>query len=83
MKIIISSGGRFHAVHLAHQLEKQGHLSTLFTAAYDAQDVQYLQPSKVSVYRLGKWLDILFEKARLSKLIPLTTWYQFKDNLFD
>lgn len=83
MKVIISAGGRFHALHLAHQLEKEGHLQCLYSAAYQKTDQQYVTPKYVHLFKAGKYADWLFEKLRLSKLIPLSLWYSWKDGWFD
>ena len=83
MKVIVSAGGRFHALHLAHQLEKKGHLERLYTAAYKKSDISYVNSKKVRLYTCGKILDWCFEKFRLSKIINLSWWYKFKDHLFD
>ena len=83
MKVILSAGGRFHALHLAHQLQKQGHLKTLYSAAYEQADSAYVNPKNVCLYKIGKILDWVFEKLRLSKVINLSWWYLFKDHLFD
>ena len=83
MRVVISAGGRFHALHLAHQLEKRGMLECLYTASYTRSDQSYVSSNKVRLYRFGKLLDYIFEKARLLKLIPLSWYYQVKDNLFD
>lgn len=83
MKVIISAGGRFHALHLAHQLEKQGHLQCLYSAAYQKTDQHYVNKKHVRLFRIGKYADLIFEKFRLSKLIPLSWWYSWKDGLFD
>ena len=35
MKVIVSTGGRFHAFHLAEQLQKRGYLLKLITTYFD------------------------------------------------
>jgi len=83
MRVVISAGGRFHALHLAHQLEKRNALVRLYTTAYTNDDKKYVSSDKVQLYQFGKFIDWIFEKLRFSKLISLSSWYVFKDRLFD
>ena len=83
MKVIVSAGGRFHALHLAHQLNKKGHLNRLFTNSYTKMDKGYIPAQLVTNNKLLQTLDPLYHKLRLSKFISSSAWYVFKDNLFD
>jgi len=83
MKVVVAAGGRFHSLHLSHQLEKRGVLKKLFTGAYTHQDRHYVSENLVQHYRSYAALDQLFFRLHLSSLIPKSAWYVFKDNFFD
>jgi glycosyltransferase involved in cell wall biosynthesis len=83
MKVVVAAGGRFHALHLAHQLEKRDALKKLFTTAYDTTDQSYVSSRFVSHNNNLYYLNRFFQKARLSKIISKSKFFVFKDNLFD
>ncbi len=83
MKVAISVGGRFYALHLAHHLQKRNYLHALFTASYHQKDEAYISKNFVYNNRSLRLLDTLYDKLRLSYFIPSSPWYVFKDNLFD
>lgn len=83
MKISIIAGGRFHAFHLAHQLEKQHCLSKLYTFVYTQQDHKYLPTSQVNHFYLPGFINTAFQKSKLYKFITPSTFNSYKDNLFD
>jgi len=83
MKVVIAVGGRFHALHLAHQLEKRNILKKLFTTAYTSADQAYVSQSLVAHNSNLQYLNTFFQKARLSKVIHKSKFFVFKDNLFD
>lgn len=83
MKVVIAAGGRFHAFHLAHQLEKRNALKNLFTFAYSKKDQNYISSNLVLNNNFCKNLDFLYSKLRLSKIIDKSNFNIFKDNKFD
>jgi glycosyltransferase involved in cell wall biosynthesis len=83
MKVVIASGGRFHAFHLAHQLEKRNSLKKLFTFYYSKSDSNYVSPEFVWNNRFISALDLSFSKLRLSKFLSNSGFNVLKDNLFD
>ncbi|MFA5075474.1 MAG: hypothetical protein WC436_05230, partial [Candidatus Babeliales bacterium] len=83
MKIVIAAGGRFHALHLAHQLEKRGVLSKLFISGYGKSDKNYINPNFVCNNNFNNYLDYFFSKFKINKFVNKSNYYVFKDNLFD
>jgi len=83
MNIVISAGGRFHALQLAHHLEKRNSLTRLFTFSYTNKDQQLISPAHVSNISSCSMLDTLFLKCRLDRIIHKSSYNVFKDNLFD
>ncbi len=83
MKVVVSAGGRFHAFHLAHQLEKRNALKKLFTFAYTKKDKNYISSKLVCNHNFGAGLDLLFSKFCFSKIINKSNFNVFKDNQFD
>ncbi len=83
MKVLIAAGGRFHSFHLARQLNSRGCLKKIFTTSYADQDKSFLSSKCVEVYKFGNFLDKAYLRFYLSHLIGLSSWYVFKDNLFD
>ena len=83
MKIVVAAGGRFHALHLAHQLEKKNVLKKLFTTCYSKQDKEYVSNSLVCNNNFLKNINLLFHKLKFSKFINKSDFYVFKDNIFD
>jgi glycosyltransferase involved in cell wall biosynthesis len=83
MKVVISAGGRFHAIHLAHQLQKYNLLSRLFSFSYRKSDAKYISRNLVTPINSCKLLDFLFSKLQASKLINRSIFNSYKDDLFD
>jgi len=83
MKIVISAGGRFHALHLAQQLEKRNSLKRLFTFSYTKYDRTRIACEHVTNISSCSILDHIFLKARLDRIIQKSSYNVFKDNLFD
>ena len=83
MKVIISAGGRFHAIRLAQQFAKCNSFLKLFSFSYMASDEQTLNQSYVKIIQSCKILDDIFLRLRLSCLINVSTFNYIKDNLFD
>jgi glycosyltransferase involved in cell wall biosynthesis len=83
MKVVIAAGGRFHALHLAHQLEKRDALKKLFTFSYTSSDKNYISSNLVCNHNFNKYLDFIFSKSRVCKFVNKSKFYVFKDNLFD
>jgi glycosyltransferase involved in cell wall biosynthesis len=80
VKVVISVGGRFHAIQLAEQLHARGHLERIITTK--SWYVRSLFPSR-------KWTAIPAPEyiGMLVRSVPLLRhrgWYSYvKDNLFD
>ncbi len=83
MKIVIAAGGRFHALNLAHQLEKRNCLKKLFISGYTRKDKDFISSGLVCKNSYNSFLDYLFSKLRLYKFVDKSDYYVFKDNLFD
>ncbi|MFC1894500.1 glycosyltransferase family 4 protein [Candidatus Dependentiae bacterium] len=83
MKVAIAAGGRFHALHLAHQLEKRDALKKIFTFSYTKSDRNYISRNLVYNNNLIANLDFAFSKFRLAKFIDRSKYNIIKDNLFD
>ena len=82
MKVIVASGGRFHAIHLAKQLHKKNHLQRLYSWSCNQLETNYFGPQmqKKTLLSHTAWA---YEKLRLQKIIPPQQWYVWHDNLFD
>lgn len=83
MKIIVSSAGRFHAVHLAKQLEKLDHLKHFFSAGLSTKDFNNFAPKNLSFNWLVNFLDRVYVKFSGDRLISPSRWYTLRDGLFD
>jgi len=83
VNIVISAGGRFHALHLAQQLEKRNSLKRLFTFSYTKHDRTRISCKHVTNISSCFVLDILYLKTRLDRIIHKSSYNVFKDNLFD
>jgi len=56
MKVIVSVGGRFHAVHLAEQLEKRDYLYKIVTTRFNPQKDK-ISPSSVKTMLFFDFID--------------------------
>jgi len=83
MKVVVAAGGRFHALHLANQLEKRGALKKLFSFSYTKKDQNFISKELVCNYNFVKYLDFSFSKFHLNKFFYKSKFNIFKDNLFD
>ncbi|MBM3893530.1 glycosyltransferase family 4 protein [Candidatus Dependentiae bacterium] len=83
MKVIIASGGRFHAYALAQQLIKRQALQRLYTFDYTTRDAQKVPPALVNCNHVCGLLNTFFEKGRLGRIINRTTFNSFKDSIFE
>lgn len=83
MKVVISAGGRFHAIKLAQQLEQRDSLLKLFSFSYTTKDRASLNQSHVKVMHICKVLDDAFSRLRMSRVINPSLFNQIKDNAFD
>ncbi len=80
MKVVIASGGRFHAVHLMQQLAKKKMLHTFFTwAALSFTE----KNSHIVSSQLASFTEKILEKTVLGTILPFPTYYAYKDELFD
>ncbi len=83
MKVVIAAGGRFHAFHLAHQLEKRNALKKLYTASYTKKDVNYISPKFVVKNFSFNLISNLFLRFRFYKFFNKSKLHVFNDNIFD
>lgn len=83
MNVVVSAGGRFHALQLAGQLQKRDSLQQLFTFDYTQRDTNLVAPSKVKSITSCKIMNDLFVKLQLARFCDKTRFNIFKDNLFD
>lgn len=83
MNIVISAGGRFHALQLAHQLEKRNSLRKLCTFDYTDQDAILVQPKHVHSVTSCKIMNDMFVRLQLARFVNKAHFNVFKDNLFD
>lgn len=83
MKVVIAAGGRFHAFHLAHQLEKRNALKKLFTFSYAKQDQKYISKNLIQNDFFTSYFDFIFNKLYFFKFINKSKLHFFHDNLFD
>ncbi|MBI3766233.1 MAG: glycosyltransferase family 4 protein [Ignavibacteriales bacterium] len=90
MKVTISCGGKFHAFHLAEQLDKRGHLHKLITPYYSQKrrwlpglriDKEKIDPTKV----MTNILPALISRG-LGKVLGLNqpaSWNYYSAQFFD
>jgi glycosyltransferase involved in cell wall biosynthesis len=79
VKVVVSVGGRFHAVKLAEQLERTGHLERIITTK--SWYVRGLPRRRRVAIPLPEYLGML---VRAVPALRQRGWYSYvKDNLFD
>jgi glycosyltransferase involved in cell wall biosynthesis len=83
MKVVIAAGGRFHAFHLANQLEKRNALKKLYTASYTKKDSNYISTKFVEKNKSFNIVSQFFLRFRFYKFLNKSKLHVFKDNLFD
>lgn len=83
MKVIVSAGGRFHAIHLAHQLQRHNLLKKLFSFSYADSDKNYVSQSLVHTVNLCKCMDLIFSNLRLANFVNRSVFNSYKDDIFD
>lgn len=83
MKVVITAGGRFHAFHLAHQLEKRNALKKLYTASYTKKDEDYVSSKFVEKNFSFNFISNLFLRLCFYKFLNKSKLHVFKDNIFD
>jgi glycosyltransferase involved in cell wall biosynthesis len=83
MNVIVSAGGRFHCINLAHQLVKRGCLQKLFSFSCKKHDYKKIDKNLVCSINSCKVLDAAFQKLRLFNFINAAAFNSVKDNLFD
>lgn len=83
MKVVIAAGGRFHAFHLAHQLENRNVLKKLYTASYTKKDKNYISPEFVEKNLSFNLISNLFMRLRFYKFFNKSKLHTIKDNVFD
>jgi len=80
MKVTISVGGRFHALQLAQELERRGHLHRFITTYTDGR-YRRLAQEKLALVRWPDYLGRVW--AKLPGAEGLAPWNYVKDGLFD
>lgn len=83
MRVVIAAGGRFHALHLAHQLEQRNALKRLYTASYTKNDKNYVSEHLVEKNYSFKYLSTLFQRLRFYKFLDKSKLHVITDRLFD
>lgn len=89
MKVVVSAGGRFHAINLAQQLNKKGCLQKLYSFSFTKTDKSKIEKNHetdnnlVKIINSCKFLDLAFQKLRFAHFINPSVFNSFKDNLFD
>lgn len=83
MKVVVSAGGRFHAINLAQQLDKKNCLQKLYSFSFTKIDNSKINSNLVKTISSCKFLDTTFQKLQLSHFINTSVFNFFKDNLFD
>lgn len=80
MRVVISVGGRFHALELAEQLDKRGHLERIITTKHWYVKKRF----RSSRYRVIPVPEILGAAVRKLSWLRRRGYYSWvKDNLFD
>lgn len=80
MKVIVSSGGRFHLFHLAEQLQKKGYLYRFITNYFNPQKETINSASVIALKNIY-YLEHFF--IYLPFLNRIISGNYLKDNLFD
>ena len=83
MNVVVAAGGRFHAIHLAHQLERFHVLKQLFICGHRSKDSTYVSSSLVHNAAGLQILEDLLLRLRMFRYINKSSWYVWKDNYFD
>jgi glycosyltransferase involved in cell wall biosynthesis len=82
MKITISVGGKFHAFHLARELEKRGYLARIFTSyPYFAIKREGVPKKKISCLILKEFCERI--SLRIAYLKRLSSIDYYMSSLFD
>ena len=83
MKVAVAAGGRFHAFHLAHQLERYDVLQGLYTASYVCGDESYVPSEKIFYNKTVGFLDKAYQTLGGRHVLNPSSWYVMKDGWFD
>jgi glycosyltransferase involved in cell wall biosynthesis len=83
MKVAVAAGGRFHAFHLAHQLERYDVLQGLYTASYTGGDESYVPEQKIFYNKTVGILDRVYQSFGGRYVMSPSSWYVMKDGWFD
>lgn len=82
MKVVITAGGRFHALELAYQLYKRKALQRLISFSYTKYNQSHIPGELVHTVTRCQVLDYLFLKLRLARWINSSRFNYTKDALF-
>lgn len=83
MRVVLASGARFHAYHLARELAKYQMLATWYTWSSSRGDSRVLSPGRVRTDWLGKALNYLYNRTHFAHIVARSDWYVFSDQRFD
>ncbi|MBM3894429.1 glycosyltransferase family 4 protein [Candidatus Dependentiae bacterium] len=83
MKIAVAAGGRFHAFHLAHQLQRYDVLHGLYTASYRQGDENYVPEQKIFYNKSVGFWDNVYNSFGGRYIMNPASWYVMKDRWFD
>jgi len=83
MKVAVAAGGRFHAFHLAHQLNRYDVLHGLYTASYNSGDESYVPSQKIFYNKTVGFLDKVYNSFGGRYVLNPSSWYGIKDQWFD
>ena len=83
MKVAVAAGGRFHAFHLAHQLQRYDVLHGLYTASYKDGDEALVPSQKIFYNKTVGFLDKVYNNFGGRYLVNPSSWYVMKDHWFD
>ncbi len=81
MKVIVSSCGRFHSVHLAKSLQRKNSLQHFFYAGVP-KDREFFKQDSLSFHHLTSFADRLYVKFGLDRFFLASRWYTCRDKMF-
>ncbi|HOA23108.1 MAG TPA: glycosyltransferase family 4 protein [Aggregatilineales bacterium] len=80
LEVTVSSGGKFHAYHIARAAQQAGYLRRFITTIYDRYETG-IDRSKVRQIMLPELLGMAIQKLPTTSSVSLS--YLVRDNLFD
>lgn len=83
MRVVVSAAGRFHSIHLAHQVRRFGALHRFFSAGYAQADRRAVPEMLVTSNNWVNIADRVYIKLGLDRFMTPSQWYVMRDNWFD